>query len=419
MASASHDYTMTATDDLPTSQASTRGGVSARVVVARQHQQTLELREIVLPAPQRHQVVVELLATGVCHSQLHQLRRPRATPLVLGHEGVGTVSDAGSAVAGLTVGDAVLVTWIPRDESPVRHPEWARVNLEDGSVAGAPNGVFTWADATIVDEQYVVKIPRSALVPESCVLACAVMTGAGAVRNTARVGAGQSTAIFGVGGVGLSAIAAARLAGAAPIIAVDLSDEKLNLAKRFGATDVVNASRQDPVERILGLTRHPTHLSYSGDRTAGVDFAFDCIGLRSTMSQAVASARRGVLGAQRGGTAVLVGAPEDSLNLNVRDVLVNEKRFVGTLGGSARPARDFQTYAEWIANGDLDLDALVSDRFALDEVQDALTKLQRGDVMGRAILLTEHAMTSQPHDLALRNAQERSGRKTRGEPGLA
>jgi Zn-dependent alcohol dehydrogenase len=366
---------------------SPRTDTHARVVVARQNRETLELRQVALPAPRNRQVVVKLISTGVCHSPLQQLKRPRE--IALGHEGAGMVIEVGSAVDGLTAGDAVLVTWIPRQGSTFRRPEPARLELEDGSVAKAQNGVFTWADATIVDEQYVVKIPPAALVPESCIVACAVMTGAGAVRNTAGVRAGESAAVFGAGGVGLSAIAAARLAGADPIIAVDLSDEKLALAKRLGATELINASREDPVERILALTRHATHVSYSGDSTSGVDFAFDCIGLQSTMSQAVACVRRGVFGAKRGGTAVLVGAAESSLNLDVRDVLVNEKCFAGTLGGSARPARDFRVYAEWVAHGDLDLGELVTDRFPLEEVQAALTKLQRGEVAGRAILLTE------------------------------
>jgi Zn-dependent alcohol dehydrogenase len=340
--------------------------------------------------------MVKLHSTGVCHSQLQQLKRRRDRPILLGHEGAGTVVAVGPAVSGLAAGDPVLVTWIPRRGSADRRPEPARLELEDGSVAEAQNHVFTWADTTLVDEQYVVKLPPTAVGPESCILACAVMTGAGAVRNTAGVSAGDSTAVFGVGGVGLSAIAAARLAESDPIIAVDLSDEKLILAKRFGATEVINASREDPVERIRALTRHSTHISYSGDPTAGVDFAFDCVGLQATMSQAVASARRGVFGVQRGGTAVLVGAPERPLNLDVRDLLVNEKRFLGTLGGSARPARDFHTYAEWVANGDLDLEALVTDRFDLEEVGEALARLERGEVTGRAILLTEHAKGERP-----------------------
>jgi Zn-dependent alcohol dehydrogenase len=361
----------------------------ARVVVAHPGQQTLELEEVELPEPQGHQVVVKLISTGVCHSQLHQLARPRESPMTIGHEGAGIVVDAGPAVSGLSSGDAVLVTWIPRNSTPSRRPEPARLQLGRGRVAGSHNAVFTWADATIVDEQYVVKIPPGALTTESCIVACAVMTGAGAVRNTARVERGDSVAVFGIGGVGLAAITAARVAGAHPIIAVDLSDEKLNLARQFGATSVINASQSDPVDRILRLTEHPTDVSYSGDPTAGVDFAFDCVGLEATMSQAVATARRGVFGARRGGAAVLVGAPTSSLDLNVRDVLVNEKRFIGTLGGSTQPEIDFPVYLDWIAKGDLDLQALVSDRFALADVEKAISKLERGEIKGRAILVMD------------------------------
>jgi Zn-dependent alcohol dehydrogenase len=356
-----------------------------RVVVAPTHGSTLEIHDVSLPALTPHQVAVRMISSGVCHSQLHQLKRERTNPTILGHEGTGIVLAVGSQVRSVKDGDAVLLTWIPRTDESGRAAEPARVTLADGSIAAAQN-VFTWATVSTADELYTVQIPRAYASAESCIVACAVMTGAGAVRNTVTVQKGESVAVFGVGGVGLSAIAAARRAGADPIIAVDISDEKLDLAKHFGATDVVNGALVDPVQRIRELTGRVGELGYSGEATAGADYAFDCIGLTSTMEQALAAARTGSLGSRGGGTAVLVGAPTTALDLNVRDVLVNEKRFVGSLGGSTRPAVDLETYLDWADAGDLDLASLVTDRFALDDINDATETLAAGRVIGRAIL---------------------------------
>jgi Zn-dependent alcohol dehydrogenase len=359
---------------------------TARVVVAPANSAVLEVQDVVLPDPGPHQVVVRQVAAGVCHSQLHQLRRPRPEPILVGHESSGVVISSGSAVTHVTEGDHVLLTWVPRSvQAGDRQPEPARLRLPDGSVALSQN-VFTWADHTIADERYVVKIPPDAPMAESSIVGCAVMTGAGAVMNTAGVRRADSVAVFGVGGVGLCAIAAARIAGADPIIAVDLSDEKLQLARKFGATEALNAGRCDPVQEIQALTRSSTARNYPGEPVSGVDFAFDCIGLSQTMLQVVAAARSGTFGQSTGGTAVLVGAPTTSFELDARDMLVNQKRFVGSLGGSCSPDRDFPQLLDWVRSGWLDLHSLVTDRFKLDDINDAVHALETGAVQGRAIL---------------------------------
>jgi Zn-dependent alcohol dehydrogenase len=356
------------------------------VVVAPANSAVLEVQDVVLPDPGPHQIVVRQAAAGVCHSQLHQLRRPRAEPILVGHESSGVVIASGSAVTHVTEGDHVLLTWVPRRVEPGdRRPEAARLRLPDGSVALSQN-VFTWADHTIADERYVVKVPPDAPLVEASIVGCAVMTGAGAVMNTAGVKRGDSVAVFGAGGVGLCAIAAARIAGAQPVIAVDLSDEKLQLAREFGATDALNAGRCDPVQAIQSLTRSSTARNYPGEPVSGVDFAFDCIGLRQTMLQVVAAARSGTFGMSTGGTAVLVGAPTASFELDARDMLVNQKRFVGSLGGSSSPDRDFPQLLGWVRSGSLDLNSLVTDRFKLDDINDAVHALETGAVQGRAIL---------------------------------
>ena len=362
--------------------------VDARVAVLDPAASTLVLQDVALPDPGPHQVVVRQHATGVCHSQLHQIHRPRSAPVLLGHESTGVVVAAGAAVDHVAEGDEVLVTWVPRSTTPGgRVPVPATLVLPDGSTAVSQN-VFTWADHTIADEQFVVKAPPGTPMDVGAVLGCAVMTGAGAVVNTAGVGRGDSVAVFGVGGVGLSAIAAARAVGADPIIAVDLSAEKLDFARRFGATEVVDASTADPVEAIRALTRSTDRFDFAGAPVAGADFAFDCIGLEVTMGQVVAAARSGAFGLAPGGTAVLVGVPTTTLALDVRDVLVNEKRFVGSIGGSSSPDRDFPVLVGWHAGGDLDLGALVTERYPLERVNDAVEALQAGRVSGRAILET-------------------------------
>lgn len=346
----------------------------ARVVVLPKEPGPLRIEEVALPDPGPHQVVVKQFASGVCHSQLHQMHRPRNAPVVLGHESTGVVLKTGSAVRNVKEGDRVMVTWVARDREHADHaPEAVTLTLADGTTAVSQN-VFTWADTTIADDQYVVKMPDGVPTDVTAIIGCAVMTGAGAVYHTAGVKKGESVAIFGVGGVGLSAIAAAAVVEASPIIAVDLSDEKLEFAKTFGATHGVNASRGDPVEGVRAL---------SG---GGVDYAFDCIGVRVTMEQILPAARPGQVGGRSGGTAVLVGVPTTDATLNMRDMLINEKTYKGSIGGSCRPERDFPMFLRWFNEGQLDLNALVTRRYQLDEINEATDALEHGQIAGRAIL---------------------------------
>jgi len=356
----------------------------ARVVVVPQKLgEKLTVESVRIPDPGPHQVVVKQYASGVCHSQLHQIHRERTSPVILGHESTGVVVAKGSSVTHVREGDDVMVTWVPRDsEHSDRRPTGVDLELPDGSVAKTA-GCFTWADVTIADEQYVVRTPGNHRKDVTAIIGCAVMTGAGAVYYTAGVKKGESVAIFGVGGVGLSAIAAAKVVEADPIIAVDLDDEKLEFAKKFGATHGVNASHGDPVAAIRDLTRKQVQ---GGAETFGADYAIDCIGVRVTMEQILPAARNGVLGLQGGGTAVLVGVPTTEATLDARDLLINEKKYIGSIGGSCRPDRDFPMFLRWYAEGDLDLDALVTRRFKIDEINEAVHQLEQGRITGRAII---------------------------------
>lgn len=360
-------------------------GTKANVVVLPQDTAELRIEQLTLPDPGPTQVVVKQFASGICHSQLHQMHRPRNSPVILGHESTGVVVQTGSDVTHVKEGDIVLVTWVPRnaaaaDQAPVR----AVLDVSDGTAVS--ENVFTWTDNTICDQQYVVKVDPNIKKDVTAIIGCAVMTGAGAVINTAKVQPGQSVVIFGVGGVGLSAVVGAKVAGADPIIAVDLDDGKLEFARSFGATHLINASEVDPVQAVHELTRQEDKLTFAKQPVSGADFAFDCIGIKTTMEQIVPACRSGHFGAHDGGTAVLVGVPTTTVELNAVDMLVNEKHFIGSIGGSCAPDRDFPRFLEWQENGNLNLDAMITERYTLEQINEATDALANGRIQGRAIL---------------------------------
>jgi Zn-dependent alcohol dehydrogenase len=360
-------------------------GTQANIVVLPQNTATLRIETLELPDPGPTQVVVKEFASGICHSQLHQMHRPRTSPVVLGHEATGAVVKVGSEVTHVKEGDTVLVTWVPRNaEAAKTVPVTAQIEVSDGTAIS--ENVFTWADHTLADQQYVVKVDPNIKKDVTSIIGCAVMTGAGAVINTAKVKAGQSVVIFGVGGVGLSAVVGAKVAGANPIIAVDLDDAKLEFAKAFGATHGINASQVDPVAAVHELTKREGQFTIFKQGVSGADFAFDCIGIKQTMEQIVPACRSGHFGACDGGTAVLVGVPTTNVELNAIDILVNEKHFIGSIGGSCAPDRDFPRFLEWHDNGDLDLDAMITERYRLEDINKATHALESGKISGRAIL---------------------------------
>ena len=192
---------------------------------------------------------------------------------------------------------------------------------------------------------------------------------------TADVQKGQSVAVFGVGGVGLSIISGAASAGADPIIAVDLEEEKLEFAKRFGATHGVNASRKDGVEGVRRLS------------DGGVDFAFDAIGAVKTMGQILPAVRPSVMGLRTGGTAVLVGVPETDFSLNVREVIAGERKFMACIGSSSKPERDFPRFLDAYDSGILKLEELVTKRYRIEQANEAIHDLDLDRIAGRSIFL--------------------------------
>lgn len=351
--------------------------MKTQAVILPEAGQSLIVDEIEIPDPGEGELLVRNLASGVCHSQFHQMRatQPHGRPLLLGHEATSEVVAVGPGVTHVQPGQRVLLTWHRRDAQPGDGPAAPvpAARWRGQPVADEFDGIYTWSGHSLVRQEYVVPIPDDLPADIASVVGCAVMTESGAVINTADVPAGRSAVLIGAGGVGLSAIAALAVRGAAPIIAVDLEDAKLDFARRFGATDGVNARENDATDRVRELT------------AGGVDYAFDCIGHAATIAQALAMARPGDWTVTRGGLAVVVGWPIGEVAIDALDLVIGEKQLAGSAGGSARPERDFPVFLQWYRDGQLDLDALVTERWSLDQIGEATDRLAAGRVSGRSV----------------------------------
>jgi Zn-dependent alcohol dehydrogenase len=345
--------------------------------------QPMVIDDIELPDPGPTQVLVRHFATGVCHSQLHELNRPNPTlPLVLGHESTGVVAGVGRDVSHVKEGDNVMVTWVQRNATrSTPRPTPARVTYKGEDVKfGAPafTGTFTWSRDTVADQQMVVALEKGVATDVTSIIGCAVMTGAGAALNAAQVRPGCSVAIIGAGGVGLSVIQACTNLSADPIIVVDLTDEKLSFARKFGATIGINARAQDPVERVRELM--------GGEMSSGVDFAFDAIGSGRTMEQILHMARSRRPGERDGGVAVLVGVPHGETPPLPMHQLFGGKVYRGAPGGCSTPDHDFPLLVRWFKQGKLPLDLMVTRRYGLEQINEACNALAHGEIAGRAIV---------------------------------
>jgi Zn-dependent alcohol dehydrogenase len=208
----------------------------------------------------------------------------------------------------------------------------------------------------------------------TCLIGCAVLTGAGAVLHTANVRAGQSVAVFGAGGVGLSAIGAAAIVGADPVIAVDLDDRKLQFAREFGATHGVNAAKADPIDAIWDINR------------GGVDYALDAVGQPTTALQILEAVKKGGPTADnRGGMAVLLGIPVSDVTVDLNAILLHQRHYAGSLGAT-EPDTDFPLFLEWVREDKFPLQKLVTNRYSLEQVDEARVALEKGHILGRAII---------------------------------
>ena len=353
----------------------------------------LQVRDdITVASPKDGEVRIKMVASGVCHSDLSVQNGtiPLATPLVLGHEGAGIITEVGPGVTDRAVGDHVVLSWVPqcrecyfckRGQGYLCEKNGAVTmgGLLDGTKRfSSPDGELgqmafcgTFASEAIVPAISTVVIPDDVPLQSAALIGCGVLTGVGAAINTADIQEGDTVAVIGCGGVGLNVIQGARIAGAGRIIAIDMFDSKLDLAKEFGATDTINAGEGDPVAKVQELT---------GGR--GADASFEVIGLAPTIDQAINMTRNG-------GEVILVGVPrlEVMLSLNAAfTFLYTAKTIKGCWYGSANVDTDVPKLIELYKAGELKLDELVSREISVDDVNEAFEAMGSGEVTRSVII---------------------------------
>lgn len=352
-------------------------------VVAREANRPVVVEAIEVESPRRDEIMVKVAACGVCHSDLSAINGTIAAPLpmILGHEGAGTVVEVGEGVTDFAVGDAVISSFVSMC-GKCRYCVTGRPNLcdvgartfatlPDGTLRtkdaqGRPLNVFSacgvMAEYATLHVNNAVRIQPGMPMPQAALISCGVMTGVGAAINTARVEAGASVLVIGAGGVGLNVIQGCAMSGAGTIVAVDMADHKLDLARQFGATHLINAGRDENlVKTVKKLTG------------GGADYAFECIGSGRMVEQAYRALRRG-------GKAVVVGVArgDDATSVKTASLTFEEKTLTGSYYGGARPREDFPRLIGMYQSKKLKLDELITRRYGIDEAPQAFADLEAG-----------------------------------------
>ena len=342
--------------------------MKTRAAILVEQKKPLVIEEVEVPPLKLGQVLVKVLASGICGSQIGEINGvkgpDRFLPHLLGHEGCGEVLEAGEGVRSVKPGDRVVLHWRKgtglESVTPVYESRIGRVNA---------GWVTTFNEHAIVSENRLTKVPAGFDVEAAALFGCAVTTAFGVVTNNAQVAIGQSVVVFGAGGIGLNIVQGAALAGAHPIVAVDLFDNRLELARSLGATHAVNSRRADPSEAIATIVGND-----------GADVVIDNTG----NVEVIALASR--LTGPRGRT-VLVGVPPQGATAAISTLPLHfEKRLMGSHGGECRPEADIPRYVRLVEDGRLSLAGVVGRRYGLDEINDAIDDMTSGRIAGRAII---------------------------------
>jgi S-(hydroxymethyl)glutathione dehydrogenase/alcohol dehydrogenase len=356
-----------------------------RAAVMHQANQPLTIEELTVANPGPHEVLLNTAYAGLCHSDLHFIEGlyPMPTPCVLGHESSGVVAAVGSEVTYVKPGDRVItctsVFCGTCEYCTTGRPQLCN-NTNVKMLPGVAKRLFlkgqpivqcfnlsSFAEQLLVHENAVVKIADDIPLNIGCLVGCGVITGAGAVMNTAKVPAGATVAVFGCGGIGLSAVNGAAIAGADRIIAVDTVSSKLDVAKQMGATDVINASNADPVEAIKDLTG------------GGVEYSFEAVGLKKTAEQCFQALRAG-------GTATIIGMVPFGMKIELHGYdFLRERRIQGSSMGSNRFRFDMPKLLNAWRKGELKLDHLITSHIKLEDINEGYAKLKGGEVLRQLI----------------------------------
>src|SRR3954469_135742 len=363
--------------------------------------QPLEIRnDVDVESPHAGEVKIRMGASGVCHSDLSMQNGTimAMPPIVLGHEGAGVVEEVGDGVTNVKPGDHVIISWVPQCGECFFCQKDQGYLCEQANMAMATGGLLdgttrlksgdqalmqmassgTFSEVTIVPSIGVVKIPDDIDMKVAALIGCGVLTGVGAAMNTADIKKGDTVAVIGCGGVGLNVIQGARIKGAGEIIAIDMNETKLQMAKEFGATATINASQGDPVSQVMSMTEE-----------RGADVAFEVIGLGPTIDQCITMTRRG-------GQAVLVGVPKMDAMVTLPaffGIVLAEKTIKGCWYGSSNVQQDVPKLIDLYKKGDLKLDELISREISLDEVNEAFDAMKTGEV-ARSVIVYGGGQTS-------------------------
>ncbi|WP_329231971.1 MULTISPECIES: S-(hydroxymethyl)mycothiol dehydrogenase [Streptomyces] len=360
-------------------------------VVARGKGQPVELMTINVPDPGPGEALVMVQACGVCHTDLHYREGGinDCFPFLLGHEAAGVVEAVGPDVSSVAPGDFVILNWravcgecraCKRGEPQYcfnTHNATQKMTLEDGTELSPALGIGAFAEKTLVAAGQCTKVDPSARPAAAGLLGCGVMAGLGAAINTGAVTRGKSVAVIGCGGVGVAAIAGSALAGASPIIAVDIDANKLAKAKELGATHTVNSSETDPVEEIKRIC------AQTYDSADGADVVIEAVGRPDTWKQAFYAR-------DLAGTVVLVGVPTPDMkvpDLPLIDVFGRGGALKSSWYGDCLPSRDFPMLIDLYQQGRLDLDAFVTEEIGIDDIEAAFEKMHHGDVLRSVVVL--------------------------------
>lgn len=358
---------------------------TVRGVIARAKGEPVTVENIVIPDPGPGEVVVDIEACGVCHTDMHYREGGinDEFPFLLGHEAAGKVEAVGAGVTEVAVGDFVVLNWravCGQCRACLRGRPWycfnthnakQKMTLEDGTALSPALGIGAFADKTLVAAGQCTKVDPSASAAAVGLLGCGVMAGLGAAINTGNVERGDTVAVIGCGGVGNAAIAGAKLANAARIIAVDVDERKLDWAKGMGATHTVNAKDGDVIEAIRNLTGG-----------FGADVVIDAVGRPETWKQAFYAR-------DLAGTVVLVGVPtpEMTLEMPLLDFFARGGSLKSSWYGDCLPSRDFPMLVDLYQQGRLDLDAFITETISINDVEAAFDKMHRGEVLRSVVVL--------------------------------